>query len=800
MVLARCLRGSLSGRVLWVALTASSAIAHTLLPSPASAQVARVQFIIPKGPLSQALAAFGRQSGLQITYLPAIARDKSSPGIASSVTPQQALSRLLRGTGLSYTFTNSSTVAITAPIVRDGTASISGAIELDPVVVQGNGDGSTGYVATRSATGTKTNTPLIETPQSVTVLTRKELNDRNVQSLTQAVAYTPGVRTESAGFDSRFDSFSIRGFDVTYNGIYRDGLRLPGANMAVFKVDPYNVENIAVLRGPSSALYGLGSPGGLVDITSKLPVDTRFGEVTLEGGNRDHIQGNVDLGGPLDADGTLLYRLTGTLRDGKAANVLGGGDDKLASLAPAFTWRPNDQTTLTLLGEYLEAKTPAAFPYYGWAGSPSNQYSQSDPDYNSLEQTQYRIGYQFEHKFDDTFTFRQKLRYGSVDTEVRYTGVGSVDTETMIAKRSLGYVHDVMDSFAVDNQLQADFSTGPVEHKLLAGLDYSYLTLNSRIGFGDGPDQNLATGASLGPFIDPAFDTITRQKQNQLGLYVQEQAKYDKWILTLTGRQDWVETRTHIQTREPVSNTRQSESDSAFTGRVGLTYLFDNGLAPYVSYSTSFNPNLGSANGIGFKPTTGRQIEGGIKYAPTWFDGMVTASIFDITQDGGIVSINNVSSQRGKIRGRGFELEAVANLGAGFSLRGAYTFLDLKTITGEVGTIGKVPTATPRNSFSTWVDYQAPGDIALAGFGAGLGLRYLGESYGDATNSFKNEAVALVDAKLSYDLGQIKQGLKGWDVQANARNLFDKKYTTCEAGFCYQGARRVMTASLRYRW
>lgn len=797
MELARGLRVGLSGWALSSALMASSVIVSMPLLVPASAQAAQVQFTIPKGPLSQALAAFGRQSGLQITYLPAIARDKTSPGIAGSATPQQALSRLLRGTGLSYTFTNSSTVAITAPVVRDGTASISGAIELDPVVVDGNGDGSTGYVATRSVAGTKTNTPLIETPQSVTVLTRKELNDRNIQSLTQAVAYTPGVRTESAGFDSRYDSFSIRGFDVTYNGIYRDGLRFPGANMAVFKIDPYNVENISVLRGPSSALYGLGSPGGLVDVTSKLPVDKSFGEVALEGGNRNHIQGNFDVGGPLDAQQTLLYRLTGTLRDGKTANVLGGGDDKLASLAPAFTWRPNDQTTLTILGEYLQAKTPAAFPYYEWLGSPSNQYSQSDPDYNSLEQKQYRIGYQFEHKFNDTFTFRQKLRYGGVDTKVRFTGISEIDANAMVAKRYTGYVHDRLKALAVDNQLQADFSTGPIQHKTLVGLDYSNLTLRSGLGYGTAPDLDLTTGASLGAFTDPPFNTSNMsQRQNQLGLYVQEQAKYDNWILTLTGRQDWVQTKTY----ERIDNSTQHASDNAFTGRVGLTYLFDNGLAPYVSYSTSFNPNLGSADGVAFKPTTGRQIEGGVKYAPTWFDGMFTASIFDVTQDGGIVSIQNVSVQRGKIRGRGVELEAVANLGAGFSLRGAYTFLDLKTITGDVGTVGKVPTATPRNSFSTWVDYQAPGDIALAGFGAGFGLRYIGESYGDAKNTFKNDAVALVDAKLSYDLGQIRQGLKGWDVQANARNLFDKKYVTCESGFCYQGARRVMTASLRYRW
>ncbi|POR48614.1 TonB-dependent siderophore receptor [Bosea psychrotolerans] len=794
-------RGTAGRKALLAALLATTSIGAgvTALVPSAFAQAARTSYSIPAGPLNQALTAFGRQSGLQITYLASVASGKTSPGVSGAVTREQALTRILQGSGLVYSFPNPTTVAISARAAGNGSVGADGAVVLDTIDVQGSADGNVGYVATRSAAGTKTSTPLIETPQSVSVVTRQELDDRNVQTLTQSVAYTPGVRSESSGFDPRFDAFYIRGFNATYNGVYRDGLRLPGNNMAVFKVAPYGVESVTVLRGPSSALYGLGSPGGLVDITSKRPVDQPFGEVELQAGSKNRVQSNFDVGGRLDPNGTLLYRLTGSVRDSHTANVV-GGDDNLLNLAPAFTWRPNDQTKLTILGEFQDSKNPGGFPYYAWNGARSQTFLGSDPDYNSLAQTQNRIGYQFEHKFNEVFTVRQNLRWGQVDTKNRFTGDSGVDASGTVLNRYTGYVHDVLNSFAVDNQVQADFGTGPIQHRLLAGLDYTHLRLSDRIGYGTAPGLSLVTLQSLGRFTDPAFSTINRQTQDQIGAYIQEQAKFGRWTLTLSGRQDWVRTKTV----DRVSTSRQEADDQAFTGRVGLTYQFDNGIAPYASYSTSFAPNLGvDPSGVPFKPTTAEQAEVGVKYAPTGFDGFFTASLFRITQDGGLVASDAnpyVQVQRGEVRGQGLELEAVANLGAGFRVRGSYAYLDLETITGAAGTVGKVPVATPRHSFAAWTDYTVPDGLTLAGLGLGVGVRYTGSSYGDAQNTFKNDAVALVDATLNYDLGRVNPALKGWSAKVNAQNLFDTKYTTCEAGYCYKGTRSSVIASLRYRW
>ncbi|MFD2141199.1 TonB-dependent siderophore receptor [Ancylobacter oerskovii] len=794
-------RHALALGLMAAALGASAPAAHAQAQATASVAPARIAFDIPAQDLNGAVLSFAQKAGVRVFFDTAKFGGRRSSAVSGTMSPPQALDALLRGTGLTYRFTAPNRVTIVDPAASTASSGETVGIELDTIAVQGSGDGTVGYVATRSTAGTKTDTPLLETPQSVSVITRQELDDRNVQTLTEAVAYTPGVRTGQSGYDPRFDVFTIRGFDTTYNGIYRDGLRWPGANMSVFKIEPYGVENITVLRGPSSALYGLGSPGGLVDVTSKRPTEEAFGEIELQAGNYDWLQGQFDIGGPLDKDGTLLYRLTGLLRDADSPNTLGGGVNDMTYIAPALTWKPNDQTKITFLGEYQKSETPASLPFYGWDGTGTETFSRSPGDYNSQPQEQWRIGYSAEHEFNDVFTFRQNLRYGNADTTVRYTSLYGIDPDTNIGTRGTGYVHDILDSFAVDNQVQADFVTGAVEHKLLFGLDYTYLSLDGGIGFGTAADFDFNTGQPLGPTYDPGFNySRYKQTQNQTGLYIQEQAKFDRWILTLTGRQDWVDSKDD----DLLNGTSENTDDSEFTGRVGLTYVFDNGIAPYVTYSTSFAPNLGvDVNGDAFSPTTSKQIEAGVKYAPTGFDGYFTAAVFQINQENGLVTDDTnplFQVQTGEVRARGFELEAVANLGAGLKVRGAYTYLDLTNVAGDPTTIGLAPSGQPQNAFAIWADYQFQPGSKLAGLGIGAGVRYTGATWGDSLNSFENDAYTLVDAKLSYDFEYLNPKLKGWSAQINAQNLLDEEYVTCDAGYCYLGAPRTVIAGLKYRW
>ncbi|MET4239638.1 TonB-dependent siderophore receptor [Bradyrhizobium sp. RT10b] len=661
-----------------------------------------------------------------------------------------------------------------------------------------NASSESSYVADSSSAGTKTNTPLLETPQSISVVTRKELNDRAVQTLTEAVGYEPGVRIDASGYDPRFDAIAIRGFDITYNGVYLDGLRLVGAGLSVFKTEPYGVDSITVVRGPSSALYGLGSPGGLIDLSSKLPTSQPFHEVQTVFGDRDRVQGNFDLSGPVDANGQFSYRLTGVMRD---ANVfVPGGKDNRTYIAPAVTWKPDQSTTLTILGSYQKSKTPGSmFTYSTGTGTATDIFTGS-PSYNSLDQEQGRVGYLFEHAFNNAVTVRQKFRYVDVDAVTRYVGFLGAPVGNVVS-RYTGYVHDTLQSAIMDNQVEARLSTGPVQHTLLVGTDYTASKFNDKQGFGFGvSDLNLAAPVYAPESIpDPAISSSTAQRQTQSGVYVQDQARLDHWILTLSGRSDWVST-----TGEDLfALTRQTQSDQAYSGRAGLTYVFDSGVAPYVAYSTSFFPNLGvDPSGAFFKPTTGKQTEVGVKYQPQGTRSFIAAAVFDLTQEGGLVTTGTgVTVQRGEIQSRGFELQALASLGGGFDITSSYTYLDMVTKqAADDSLIGKFPSGNPPHTATLWANYALPLAGPFAGLSVGGGARYMSWSYGDDANTFKNSSVTLIDAALKYDFGQAMKELKGLQFQVNAKNLFNLHYTTCQVGYCYRGAPLTVIATLGYRW
>jgi iron complex outermembrane recepter protein len=278
-----------------------------------------------------------------------------------------------------------------------------------PLLVGAPATVSRGYVPLTTTAGTKTATPIIEIPQSITVVTRKELDDRDVQTLSQALDYTASVRTGAFGYDPRFDSFYLRGFDMTYTGIYRDGLRQPAAPFGIFKTEPYGLDSIVVVKGPSSALYGLGSPGGLIDLQSKRPTLETLREVQLQPGNYDRYQGNFDLGGAIDKDGVYSYRLTGLFRD--SDTWLPGAKDNRDFIAPAFAYRPDQSTSVIFLSEYMNSRTTGNSAYYQTPEGILTNIYQGDPQFTNFDQNQFRVGYEFEHKFNDNITFRQNARF-----------------------------------------------------------------------------------------------------------------------------------------------------------------------------------------------------------------------------------------------------------------------------------------------------------------------------------------------------------------------------------------------------
>jgi iron complex outermembrane recepter protein len=659
-----------------------------------------------------------------------------------------------------------------------------------------------GYVANRSATGSKTDTPLIETPQSISVVTADQIEAQSVESIGNALRYTAGVAGELWGNDTRGFGLQIRGFNVWDDAFYKDGLRLKGTDFASFlSLDPYGAERLEVLHGPASVLYGQNSPGGIINYVSKRPTGETFREVEVSAGSFDRYQGQFDMGGTVDEAGVLSYRLTGLFRDGDI-DVDFVNDDRIF-IAPSLKWQPDADTSLTLLATYQRDKTgwgiqflPAAgtvFPGLDGKRLPNSRFV-GEPEFDEFNPTLAMIGYEFEHRFNDTWMVRQNARYSYLDNDEQLGVFGSgLDPDGHTYNRYADAGRSNLGNFSVDNQTQATFDTGPLAHTLLMGLDYQYTDYSDWGAQGAvDPLDDIFDPTYGAPVTDltPYQDTDTQQMQ--VGLYAQDQIKYENWALTFGGRQDWAES----ETRDKLSNSTSEQSDSAFTGRIGLVYLSDIGLAPYFSYSTSFYPTLGTGtDGEAFKPETGEQYEVGVKYQPDGWNSFVTVAAFDLTRENVVRDFGSYQFQTGKIRSRGIEVEGVASLDSGWDIKLAYAYIDMEILDDSEGTGGNMPYGVPHHRLSLWGDYTFRSG-KLEGFGVGAGLRYIGSSYGDDANSFEVPSATLVDAAIHYDWRNMK-------FQLNASNLFDKQYVASCFDYnfgCFYGEGRKITGSMKYRW
>jgi iron complex outermembrane receptor protein len=353
----------------------------------------------------------------------------------------------------------------------------------------------------------------------------------------------------------------------------------------------------------------------------------------------------------------------------------------------------------------------------------------------------------------------------------------------------------------MDNQAEARFATGPLRHIALLGVDYRHATSELNEGFANAPSVNLYNTVYGAPIAMPSIAISSGQRQDQTGLYLQDQIALDRWRLTLSGRHDWVST----DALDFINGTDQFRQDNAFSGRAGLNYVFDFGLSPYVAYARSFQPAVGITAKIPLVPTTGEQAEVGVKYQPTGTNLLLTAALFDITQQNVTTTDPNnpgFSVQTGEARSRGAEFEATMSLTEGLKLVGSYTYTDTEvTKTNTPSQLGKHLIIMPMNQAALWADYTFQHG-QLAGFGAGGGVRYVGDSYGDAANTILIPDYALFDATLHYDLSYVDPRLRGVKLAINATNLFDKYYVaTCQSlNACFLGSGRTILGSVRYTW
>lgn len=694
-----------------------------------------------------------------------------------------------------------------------------------------------GYLAHQSVSGTKTDTPLLTTPQAISVVTQDQIRAQGAQSVQDGLQYTPGVSLQSYGANAFFDGFKIRGFNAVS---YLDGLRLPAdsTTFAIPKIETYGLERLEVVKGPSSGLYGQTEPGGLLNMVSKRPTATTHYDFETTFGNFNYKQGAFDIGGPIDKNGEFLYRIVGLGR--LADTQTDFMQDNKIFIAPSFTWRPTNDTSFTLLSQYQKIDNKGYQQYVpgevSFLSNPNGSVPYSryigEPSVDGYKLEQKSIGYAFEHRFDNNLQFRQNFRYMEVTNDlnsVRSEGMDPANPTQLVA-RSYNYVKARSENITLDNQVQADFRTGFLTHKVLVGADYLHQT-----GHVDYRTQGAAAfydpifnPTALFPSINaynpvygvspiPSFASLPSfilndNKIDQVGLYAQDQMKLDRWTLTLTGRQDFVNTSLTSMAPAiyPPPGT-YARSDSAQTGRVGLNYLFDNGVSPYISYSTSFVPNTGAATagGTPFKPTTGDGKEIGIKFMPNGMNLMMTAALFEINQNDILTSDPATfvtSLQTDSARSRGFEFEVRGNVTRELEIVGGYTKLDTKITKSlaplATNNLGKHLQAAPEDQASLWAKYTWY-DGSLAGLGLGAGVRYVGKSWGNGQNTFVIPDYTLFDASVSYDFAYLRPDMKGWSAQINAKNLANKYYVaSCLTGlaYCGLGTARTVLGTLRYSW
>ncbi|KQO93277.1 TonB-dependent siderophore receptor [Methylobacterium sp. WCS2018Hpa-22] len=791
--------------------------ASALMP----AQDAAIDFALPAMPLDEALAAYGAASGVQLIYDSSATRHLRSIAVVGRYDRAEGLRRLLAGTGLTPQFTAERSATLLRVVAQAGIVAPdqAGAVALDMLEVSGeNAIGPVhGYVARRSATATKTGTPILETPQAINVVGRKEIEDRQAQSVSQALLYTPGVMNQY-GTDVRYDWLYVRGF---VPGRYLDGLRLPfGARgYSQPRVESYGLERVELLKGPSSGLYGQNSPGGLLNLVSKRPTATPLREIQLQTGSFGRAQAAFDLSGPIDPEGRILYRLTGLARTtGTQLDYL---EEDRVFIAPSLTLRPDADTSLTILSQYLNIDSPGGgapqgLPALGTLYAnpkgriPTKRFI-GEPNYDRFKLQQGFIGYAFEHRFNDVWTVRQNLRYSHVDANTQRVQAIGLGADNSTLSRYAWAFPERSDLFNIDNQAEARFSTGPFAHTLLLGADYlredaRYDESQLRIV----PSVDVFAPVYAGTVTRPPLGTRITQGRNQTGLYAQDEIRFGGFRLTVSGRQDWADAVTRTTNAATGALTRVKQDDAAFTGRVGLSYLLDGGLAPYISYATSFQPTAGTNRaGQPFAPTEGEQIEGGIKFQPPGTNLLMTGTVFDLTQKNVLTpdpTDFRFNAQTGEARVRGVELEVKASLTESLDLIASYAAMNSEITKANANAagasiIGNELPFVPQHQASAWLDYTfRTGD--WAGLGLGAGVRYIGASVGDNANLYHIPVVTLVDAAVRYDFGYRYPALKGVDLAVNATNLFDKTYvSTCIAATgCFYGNRQTVLATLRYRW
>lgn len=683
---------------------------------------------------------------------------------------------------------------------------------------------------THTQSATKTDTPVAQTPQAVSVIGRDELDARGVRNLNEAMRYVSGVSLESTGIDNRVDDFRIRGYDTGSwsNNVTLDGMRAPqGTQFNRTAIDTWALERVDVLKGPSSVLYGQMAPGGLVNQVSKTPEPGLPTLLRLGVNGWGQLEGAIDTGGGT-VDNRHLFRLNALLRKGRTQ--IRETREERAMVAPSYTLKLAERTRLTLLGLYQRDHGGATYQFLPQAGTldPTpfgridNRAFLGVPSWNTYNRTVWTAGWLFEHALNDDWTLSQSARYLHVDSLYRTAvTLGPLNADGRTQNRRAIESSGTSKGVTVDTRVQGKLRTGDIRHTVLLGLDWQKADLD-----GDRIAMNNPAPIDIFTRVQAAYTPVRMRSQlfdethEQTGLYVQEQMEAGPWRVALGARHDWTQddlgVAQHVHANNRTSPWQNSQiKDKALTGHAGVLYDTGTGLLPYASYATSFlpapEPATMSFTGTPFDPIRGRQVEVGTKWQPAGFDGLVTVSAFQLEQSNIVTrdpdpTHNTCGAgavqcrvQGGKSRVRGLELEGRLTPMPGFSVIGAVSRMRSKVLEGEAAIVGNQLAQVPRWTAALWADHTWQTG-SLGGLSLAAGMRYIGKSFGNEQNTIAVPGHVLMDAAVRYDLGE----LAGVPTQfaLNASNLADKTFiSTCtSAASCHFGTGRTVWANLSFRW
>ena len=660
-------------------------------------------------------------------------------------------------------------------------------VALEEIEVTGAEEQTTLFEPEPSA-NSKLLAPITELPRSIEIITAEQFRERGALTIQDSLGYTAGVYAGPFGLDSRLDSAKIRGINPLK---FTDGFQSHVGFYNTTRADIFTLESVEVVKGPASVLYGQGAVGGIINANSKLPKQEFAGELNLQYGEHDRLQGAVDITGPLDDEGKFLYRIVGLARN--ADTQVDHVKDDARIFMPSFTWQPTDATSLTLLlnvqendggstFQFLPLQDPA---YNGVNLDVDPEVFIGEPGWDRYDTEQAAFSVFFDHEINEIWSISLNGRYADGEADYRYhQGVGPTTSGALLPFLPalpdaqiyrLAYRSDAdLEVLSANAIARAEFETGELKHRFQVGVDYIDSTRND-----DRPDLSafgLPRGFFFpgGPFtptvidlqnpvytgIDPVDVDLNGKLEStleQVGLFVGDVARYENWLFSGAARYDWVDEESKLS-----GSPSQSADNDELSLEGGIMYQFENGLSPYYSYAESFQANGVDANGDILDVRSGEQHEIGIKYQPEGTNMLLSVAFFDIDEENraeGRVTTTLIDASY-----QGVELQW-AYRWSDLSFNVAYSYIDAEQDDDTLGDL-KVP-QVPENLASAWIGY-APSSGHFEGFRTGFGVRYADETY-SLRNESKSESYTVCDAMVGYRIWN-------WDFQVNALNLFDEEY------------------------